>query len=152
MSALTSSKAALERVALGCSWALTWTLRCSCPSIVASWCSAPEPCCCLARMCQEKSTALSGFRFRGSSSGWQLGKEISLQIARTHLFRLFFYSYFLQMLFLCNRMLSSKTTSTGPANAHTVAAHQVLRLPTSLRDCLSIKEFILLLVQVGSTE
>lgn len=55
------------------------------------------------------------------------------------------------MLLLSNWMLSSKTTSTGLANAHKVAAHQILRLPTFLRGCLSIKEFILLLLQLGST-
>lgn len=52
-----------------------------------------------------------------------------------------------QMPLLCSWMLSSRTTSTGQANAHKVAAHQVC---TFLRDCLSIKELILLL-QVGST-
>lgn len=111
---------------------------------------ASEPCCHLTRMCQEKSSVLSHFRCRGNSSQWHLGKEVFLQIARTRLFWSFFLLLFSQqMFFLCNRMLSSKTTSTGQTNAHEVAAHHVF---TFLRHCLSIKEFILLLLQTGSTE
>lgn len=96
---------------------------------------------------EEPSTVTS--QMQGQQQ-WLAAREGSIpsNSQKTFVPEFFLLPFSWQMPLLCNWRLSSQTTSTGQANAHKVAAQQVF---TFLRDCLSIKELILLL-QVGSTE